>query len=392
MKRFNVAKEERKLNRKINLANNIKIRTIILSIFVLVGSIMLFTYSKYSTSIKLDIMHSKVENFLQDDYILNAYLNGQKDDFPDKNDGYFIDRVSCNKGATGAWDNDEWGIVITGATEEETECNVYFISNVTITYDPSDGTVNPSSASVTKGGTLSLPTPEKEGYTFMGWYTQGGTKVDNSTTWNTSQTIYAKWGIVVTFNTYDEATTITKVIEPGTAYGEFPNANKAHWTTTWYDIDNQVITASSICNYTSDTTVRVGWTWNETDPTVLVFGVYANESNGGSSQPYTVYYTNSNNESVTTTVNYGEDKELSIKPGTTVKFRSSNWVSGQKTLWSQSGTNNGREYRFSNSYLCFTQPTTTGLYFRMMIYNGNGSSSLWAYQYGLSNLSVTGCN
>ena len=126
LKRFNVYSEQRKLNRRHSYRENIKIRTIVLSIFVLVGSIMLFTYSKFSKTIKLDVMHAKVSNFLQDDYIVNAYVDGNESSFPDKNDGYYVDEVVCNKGAIGTWDENEWGLLITDATEEETECNVYF--------------------------------------------------------------------------------------------------------------------------------------------------------------------------------------------------------------------------------------------------------------------------
>ena len=173
MKRFNVVKEQRKLNKKINLANNIKIRTIILSIFVLVGSIMLFTYSKYSTSVKLDIMHSKVANFLQDDYIINAYVDGDKDDFPGKDDGYYVDEVVCNKGATGTWDDDEWGLLITGADEEETECNIYFKTLQTVfdfPFDPdNDG----------NGQEQNFTTPLNGIYKLEVWGAQGGGGVNS---------------------------------------------------------------------------------------------------------------------------------------------------------------------------------------------------------------------
>ena len=185
MKRFNIAKEERKLNRKNNIANNIKIRTIILSIFVLVGSIMLFTYSKYSTSVKLDIMHSKVANFMQDDYIINAYVDGDEDDFPGKDDGYYVDDVVCNKGATGIWDDDDWGLLITNATEEETECNVYFKTIQTVynfEFDPdNDGKGQEQTFTAPYNGTYKLEVWGAQGYsyneTYYGGY--GGYSVGN---------------------------------------------------------------------------------------------------------------------------------------------------------------------------------------------------------------------
>ena len=176
LSRFNASSEQRKLNRKTNLASNIRVRTIVLSIFVLVGSIMLFTYSSFSKTIKLDIMHAKVANFIQDDYIINAYVNGEEDDFPGKDDGYYVDEVVCNKGATGTWDDDEWGLLITGATEEETECNVYFKTFVTefnFEFDPDGDGI---------GQVQTLRVPVDGTYKLEVWGAQGGSKTNSGKT------------------------------------------------------------------------------------------------------------------------------------------------------------------------------------------------------------------
>ncbi|MBP3509352.1 S-layer homology domain-containing protein [Oscillibacter sp.] len=67
----------------------------------------------------------------------------------------------------------------------------------TVTFDPNGGTVSPTSASVSAGGTLSsLPTPTHSGsYSFVGWYTAptGGTQVTTSSVFNSNTTIYAQW-------------------------------------------------------------------------------------------------------------------------------------------------------------------------------------------------------
>ena len=64
LRRFNAYKEQKKLNRKQHFESNIRIRTVVLSMFVLVGSIMLFTFSKFVSTATVDVMHSKVGKFV----------------------------------------------------------------------------------------------------------------------------------------------------------------------------------------------------------------------------------------------------------------------------------------------------------------------------------------
>ena len=68
----------------------------------------------------------------------------------------------------------------------------------TVKLKPQKGTVTPTSIKVTYNQTYKvLPTPNRPGYTFLGWYTKatGGTKIKNSTkvTILKSQTLYAHW-------------------------------------------------------------------------------------------------------------------------------------------------------------------------------------------------------
>ena len=67
----------------------------------------------------------------------------------------------------------------------------------TITFDANGGSVNPASVSVPKGETLSLPTPERNGYAFAGWFTQNNEQVSNSTVFNEAKTLYAHWNSYV---------------------------------------------------------------------------------------------------------------------------------------------------------------------------------------------------
>ncbi len=66
---------------------------------------------------------------------------------------------------------------------------------VTIYFDATGGYVNPTSADTDEHGRLAVfPTPTKNGYDFIGWYmADGQTRVETTTVFNSSATIYAKW-------------------------------------------------------------------------------------------------------------------------------------------------------------------------------------------------------
>ena len=66
---------------------------------------------------------------------------------------------------------------------------------VTVTFDANGGTVAPTSKTITKGSTLTLPTPVLSGYSFDGWFTEktGGTQVNAGATFDKDTTLYAHW-------------------------------------------------------------------------------------------------------------------------------------------------------------------------------------------------------
>ncbi len=69
-------------------------------------------------------------------------------------------------------------------------------AKVTITFNPKNGTVSPKSATIKSGTNIeTLPTPKRDGFIFVGWYTElnGGSKVTTSTKFSKSTTIYAHW-------------------------------------------------------------------------------------------------------------------------------------------------------------------------------------------------------
>jgi len=66
-----------------------------------------------------------------------------------------------------------------------------------ITFDANGGAVSPASGKTKTSGKVSLPTPEREGYTFEGWYTAktGGKNVTVNTVFEDNITIYAQWTV-----------------------------------------------------------------------------------------------------------------------------------------------------------------------------------------------------
>ena len=90
------------------------------------------------------------------------------------------------------------GNTITIGSEETTIKAIYTAKKYTVTYNANGGTVSGTSKSVTynaKYGTL--PTPQRAGYSFLGWYTAktGGSKITETTIVKitSNQTIYAQW-------------------------------------------------------------------------------------------------------------------------------------------------------------------------------------------------------
>ena len=145
MKKYNKKNKVIKLNLEQNKSKYIKYFTIVLACLILVITVIFFTYAKFETrSSEYTLMHGNVS-----------------------------------------------------------------LPNLTITYNANGGTVTTTSATVKYGQSLSdLPTPTRPTYEFLGWYTAatGGTKITTSTTFTTSQTIYAQWNYTGKYYLYDYGT------------------------------------------------------------------------------------------------------------------------------------------------------------------------------------------
>ena len=103
-----------------------KYSTIILLILVVSISIIYFTRSKFSSSNEMTMYETTVEPFIKNDYFIASYIDGEwSNEIPGKDDGYAVDKIVCDNGATATWDNEEWGINIRNATKK-IKCSVYF--------------------------------------------------------------------------------------------------------------------------------------------------------------------------------------------------------------------------------------------------------------------------
>ena len=89
----------------------------------ILGLVLLFT-SILFLSFKLEDKPSTNKN--PDEYIA-SYIEGEyQTAIPGKDDGYVVDKIVCDNGATGTWNNEEWGIDIRNATQK-VKCSIYFV-------------------------------------------------------------------------------------------------------------------------------------------------------------------------------------------------------------------------------------------------------------------------
>ena len=89
-----------------------------------------FAYSKFFVSEEQAVIRTTVGDFIHGDVVINAYIDGEySSTIPGKNDGYIVEKVSCDNGAVSKWNNDRWGLLTTDLSKR-TKCNVYFIKAV----------------------------------------------------------------------------------------------------------------------------------------------------------------------------------------------------------------------------------------------------------------------
>ena len=104
-----------------------KYGTILSLVLMVTISIIYFTYSKFSSTNEMTMYETTVEPSIKNDDFIASYIDGEwSNEIPGKNDGYVVDKIVCDNGATGTWDNEEWGINIRNATKK-IKCSVFFI-------------------------------------------------------------------------------------------------------------------------------------------------------------------------------------------------------------------------------------------------------------------------
>lgn len=101
------------------------------------GLLLLSKISFYGTTLILVILilvlslkfnkktEEKISEEVSDEYIA-SYIDGEyQNEIPGKDDGYAVEKIVCNNGATATWDNEEWGINIRNTTQK-VKCSLYF--------------------------------------------------------------------------------------------------------------------------------------------------------------------------------------------------------------------------------------------------------------------------
>ena len=147
---------------------------------------------------------------------------------------------------------------------------LYLGQKITITFDPNQGTVSELSRDIEMGGEIGpLPTPTRQDYTFDGWFdaSSGGTQIIQSTTFNSSTTIYAQWteipiSYTLTFDTMGGNAMPALTNQPANTIidlTQYTPTRSGYDFEGWYD-DNIYSNKITSVTLTGDTTVFANWT------------------------------------------------------------------------------------------------------------------------------------
>ena len=140
---------------------------------------------------------------------------------------------TANTTATATWTFGGYYTATGGGGTQRIGANGYITTNLTnTTY-----TANATLYAKWTGGTVSLPSPTRTGYTFAGWYTaaSGGTQVTSSTQIKSSQTLYAHWTAnvyTITLNNQDATTAGSTAVYKKYATGIYKESSCTNEMTT----------------------------------------------------------------------------------------------------------------------------------------------------------------
>ena len=114
--------------KKSHLKRNIIIGVLIVGIIAAI--ILNFTRAKYRVTESIPLVNGTI-NYSPGDIIISAYFNGELlETFPTKNDGYAVETVTCDKGASATFDEEEWKVKIDDLVTKGTKCNITFVEKV----------------------------------------------------------------------------------------------------------------------------------------------------------------------------------------------------------------------------------------------------------------------
>lgn len=161
---------------------------------------------------------------------------------------------------------------------------------ITVKFNANKGKVSKKSKKVSYEGTYGkLPSPKRDGYGFLGWYSKkkSGNKITKSSIVQTKNkhTLYARWGkkTTVKFVTLSgKVSKKSKKIVKGKKYGSLPTpTRKGYEFDGWYTKKSggKLITSESKVTKTKNSTLYAYWKKEKTQVTVTF------DSNGGYSVP-----------------------------------------------------------------------------------------------------------
>ncbi|MDR0562347.1 MAG: InlB B-repeat-containing protein [Spirochaetaceae bacterium] len=189
-----------------------------------------------------------------------------------------------------------FAIILLGCPESADDPPVQY----TVTFDPAGGTVVTTAVQVNSGKTLSdLPIPTKDGYDFVGWFTQNGSQqgiqFDTVIPITKDITLYARWKTVgtpdpvmytITFNAGEGAVEPATIkAEAGASLGDhLPAAARSGYTFGgWYTAQNGGGTQfTATTPVTANITVYAKWTTGQTAQYTVTFN-----PDGGTVSPTT---------------------------------------------------------------------------------------------------------
>ena len=127
---------------------------------------------------------NKIIEEVSNEYIASYFDGEYQNEIPGKDDGYVVDKIVCDNGATATWNTEEWGINIRNATQK-IKCSIYFLKYYEFNYTGTE-----QAFTVPKTGTYKIElwgagaglTPSDTVKTLsFGSYTSGNIKLSSGT-------------------------------------------------------------------------------------------------------------------------------------------------------------------------------------------------------------------